>query len=281
MIVTRSSCPNIDMQLHQLRRLHQPPEAMPFSFFRPDGPPRGTGSHGSFSSFSFSSYSNNHTYRSSEQRDVARPRPIHRAAPPSQQPSLPETLAPNEPPNRPSSTMLLRTGVTPPPMEFLPTPPSSAVRPTTKEHKQLDRTTLDIDSFYTNAEANVPNSVLHDLSPDSLQALRESHESPRIFRNISPGALTDWESLYPGINESDGARYEYDGFTERMIVKCMAGSVHDSFPIYFIRAITEGLGQTSQQCRRGLQICTSTGELPTPLPLLVSSWKVLIGSRFP
>lgn len=142
----------------------------------------------------------------------------------------------------------------------LPIPTGSDFSPPSKMSKESNTTTKDqVSCFHAPAEAKTRNSDFYALNPDTLQALRESHESSFIFRNITPSDFTDWEALYPELYEADNTRYEYDGFAERMIVKCMAGPVRDSFSIFFIRAVHDGLDRTGRECRRGLQISATTG----------------------
>lgn len=222
---------------------------MPFSFFRPDGPPRGTGSNGSFSSFSsFSSYSTGYSRRPARSGAVSESRP----PPPNQLTS--KTTLPCDLENEPRPIVYLRSARTPPPeLPFLPTPPGSDIRPfLNKQTQPTDESSF----FYPAAKTKLVPSLRY-LTPYNLQALRESRESPCIL-DVTPSEFAAWEARFPNVDESNN-RYEYDGIMERMIIKCMAGPVHDSFPIYFFRAINDGLNQAGPQCRRGLQMCTSTG----------------------
>lgn len=230
---------------------------MPFSSFRPDGPSRG-GPDRAFppsSSFSYSTYpSQNH--RPSKPSNLPRPRPQTTFPFPVHDPAKLLHLPP--------PAVNLRVAATPP-LLSLPTPPSSDFSPPSKNAKG-SKTTTDLDensSFDIPAEAKTPTSVLlHALTPDALQAIRESRESRFIFRNITPSDFAAWLDLYPELDECDTARYDYDGFSERMIIKCMAGSVHDSLPIFFIRVVTDGLQQVGPGSRRMLQVCTNTGRSP-------------------
>lgn len=230
---------------------------MPFPFRGPDGPPRGPPYNPSFSSFvpSSSSHSPNYTLRTNRNASFNRPTaPLSRIPPPP--PPPPTTVPPSIPDPELPSVVNLRTAGTPPPLVFLPTPPGSDIRPL------LTQSTDENPPFYSAAKPKSPTPhLLHSITPDTLQSLRESREAPLILFNVTAGDFADWEARFPGIDESN-ARYEYDGLLERMIVKCMAGPVHDSFPIYFFRAINDGLNRAGPDCRRGLQMCTSTGKLP-------------------
>lgn len=231
---------------------------MPFSSFRPDGPSRG-GPDRPFtpsSSFSYSPHPSQ-IHRPAKPSSFPRPRPQTTSPCPVHDPAkvlfLPPPLAVN-----------LRVAATPP-LLSLPTPPSSDFSPPSKNAKGSN-TTTDLDensSFDIPAEAKTPTSaLLHALTPDALHALCESRESRFIFRNITPADFAAWLDLYPELDEGDTARYDYDGFSERMIIKCMAGSVHDSLPIFFIRVVTDGLQQVGPGSRRMLQVCTNTGRSP-------------------
>lgn len=44
--------------------------------------------------------------------------------------------------------------------------------------------------------------------------------------NIKPSAILDWQGCYPKLTESD-ARYEHDETHEQVIIKCVAGHVHN------------------------------------------------------
>lgn len=82
----------------------------------------------------------------------------------------------------------LRVAATPPLMS-LPTTPYSDFSQQSKNPNESNSTTTGHDessTFQTPTEAKNPVSVLHALTPDALQAFRESRESPFIFRNIKP-----------------------------------------------------------------------------------------------
>lgn len=108
-------------------------------------------------------------------------------------------------------------------------------------------------------KANTLNSVLDAFTPDRLQQLRASRESSFIFRNITPKGFSDWEGRYPELYEAKGVGYDYDGLSQRMIIRCMSSSVHHSFPIYFTRVVNRGLDRVGPECRRALQMFASTG----------------------
>lgn len=221
---------------------------MPFPSFRPDGP-----SHGpSFTSYSFASRSYSH--RPPQQRNFARPSPPK---------TSPTTTAPFhvEGPNEEQQISPVLNSVsatTPPPLFILPTPPSSNIRPAS-ERPATDTTDDENAPYPILVKTNTPNSVLRTFNPDRLQALRESRESSFMFRNITPNDFCNWEDQYPELYEAKGVRYDYDGFSQRMIIKCMAGSVHDSLPIYFTRVVNRGLDRVGPECQRALQIFASTG----------------------
>lgn len=108
------------------RHLRPPTPIMPFSFFRPDGPPRSPGSNGSFSSFSASSRSDSSSY--TDTVPSALPLPQRTQSPSSR---LSPTFAPAEPRRDqyhsrrllpPSSVRRLRNTPNQPPK----TPPSTA-----------------------------------------------------------------------------------------------------------------------------------------------------------
>lgn len=169
----------------------------------------------------------------------------------------PETTLRCEPEQELRPIVDLRNPGTPPPrLPFLSTPLGSNIRPLLKQHR-AQRTDEHL-SFYRVVKMKPLESPLRALTPDTLQSLRESRESPCIL-HVTPSEFADWHARYPGIDESN-SHYEYDSVTERMIIKCMAGPVHDSFAIYFFRAIHAGLRQAGPQCHRGLQLFTSTGE---------------------
>lgn len=223
---------------------------MPFSFFRPDGPPRRPGSNGSFSSFTTSSSSSSPNYT----RHPALASSLNVSYCPPLNNSPPQSTFPCDRKQERPNIVNLRTAGTPPrSLTFLPTPPDSVTRSllkNTDQEQPMDGNA----SFFTPATIKTVNPALHDLRPETLQSLCQTRESSYIL-HVTSSEFADWEARYPGIDESN-IRYQYDGLMERMIINCMAGPVHDSFPIYFFRAIGD---QAGPQCRRGLQMCTSTG----------------------
>lgn len=193
---------------------------------------------------------------------------------PSQQPSLTRNIpskrsprtAPGpvlEPRQEPQpSSVGYPTSVTPPPiLSILLTPPGSHLRPSSVRPATGDEKAC----YPILAKVKSPDPVLHAFTPEILEALRASRESSFIFRKITPDNFSDWEAGFPELYEAKGVRYDYDGLSQRVIVKCMAGSVHDSFPIYFTRVVNRGLDRVGPECQRALQIFASTGESSTPV----------------
>lgn len=218
--------------------------------FRPDGP----STHSpSFTSYSFASRP--YTHCPPQQCNFARSNPPPLKTLPTTAPS--PTQGPNQQ-KQLSPVLVSVSATTPPPLSILPTPPSSNIRPVL-ERLAPGTTDHENSPYPILVRANTPNSVLHHFTPDDLRTLRASHESSFIFRNISPNNFSDWEAQYPELYEAKGIRYDYDGLSQRMIVKCMAGSVHDSFPIYFTRVVNRGLDRVGPECQRALQIFASTG----------------------
>lgn len=219
---------------------------MPFPSFCPDGPSHGP-SLPSSNSFASRPY---YTPRLPQQ-SIAKP--------PKNSPTtaLSRTHGPDKE-QQLSPAVSALSATTPPPLSILPTPPSSNIRPTS-ERPPTDTTDHGNAPYPIVVKANTPRSGLHTFTPDALLALRASRESSFIFRNIHPDNFSNWEAEYPELYEANDVRYDYDGLSQRMIIKCMAGSVHDSFPIYFTRVVNRGLDRVGPECQRALQIFASTG----------------------
>lgn len=105
------------------------------------------------------------------------------------------------------------------------------------------------------------------MTPTYLRNLRGSNpERPLFLRGITPAAFDEWELRFPDheLREADDVRYEYDSVTERLIVKCMPGPIHDSLQIYFVRRIMEEGFRTNSF--RSMTVASGTGVIfPTLL----------------
>lgn len=177
--------------------------------------------------------------------------------------SRPNASRSSLPPGRLSSRTILRQDLRVPsalPAPLLPTPPSSDF-----DHPPncLPNTTADSpDQPFL--EPTLPRAgrllSFSSLTPKTMEQLRSSREGSYIFHNITPAAFLDWQDRYPELIESD-AKYEYDGLAERMIIKCMAGHLHDSMTIFFVRRVGDEVRDAGRVCRRQLQIASTTGEL--------------------
>lgn len=148
------------------------------------------------------------------------------------------------------------------PAPLLPTPPSSdfdvppEYLPTTPANHPIAN-----ESFFEPALPHPVNTPsLSNITTETMAQLRSSREGSYILPDISPAAFLAWQDRYPELLESD-ARYEYDGLAERMIIKCMAGHLHDSPTIFFVRRVGDEVRDAGRVCRRQLQIASTTGEL--------------------
>lgn len=149
----------------------------------------------------------------------------------------------------------------PPPL--LPTPPSSdfdippECLPTTPTDHAIAN-----ESFFEPALPHPVNNTppLSNITTETMALLRSSREGSYIVHDTTPAAFLAWQDRHPELLESD-AKYEYDGLAERMIIKCMAGHLHDSPTIFFVRRVGDEVRDAGRVCRRQLQIASTTGEL--------------------
>lgn len=204
---------------------------MPFPSFRPDGLSHGP-SLPSSDSFTSRSYC---TPRLTQQ-SIAKAPKTARAHGPHKGQQL-------------SAVLGSLSAITPPPLPLLPTtPPTSNIRPI-PERPPSDTTDHQNAPYPTPDETNTPHTILDTFTPDHLLALRVSRESSFTFRNIDPGNFTNRKAQYPELYEANDVRYDHDGLSQRMIIKCMAGSARDSFPIYFTRIVNRGLDRVGLECQ--------------------------------
>lgn len=164
-----------------------------------------------------------------------------------------------------SSRTILRRGLCVPgplPAPLLPTPPSSDFDLPPECLPTAATDPPGANESFPEAALPRPDDVpsLANLTPKTMARLRSSREGSYILPDITPAAFQDWQDRYPELLESD-AKYEYDGLAERMIIKCMAGHLHDSPTIFFVRRVGDEVRDAGRVCRRQLQIASTTGEL--------------------
>lgn len=70
-------------------------------------------------------------------------------------------------------------------------------------------------------------------SPSSFERLMEAEYGKQTIYGVTPDMLSDWQTRYPFVRESDHINYQYDASTSRMIIRCTPSPVHDSLQIYF------------------------------------------------
>ena len=82
-----------------------------------------------------------------------------------------------------------------------------------------------------------PTITIRDLKLKNITALQEMSEGDVHFPNTSVKELQNWITENPELVEHNEIRYEYNFLSERLIIKCMATSTHDSLGRFFTQTV--------------------------------------------
>jgi len=90
-----------------------------------------------------------------------------------------------------------------------------------------------VSNFEVNNFSMKPAITLQELRKPRILELLETADEDLCCEHVSIEDFDSWTIENPELEENKHIRYEYNSFTERLIIKCMATPTHDSLHYFF------------------------------------------------
>ncbi|PUU75201.1 hypothetical protein B9Z19DRAFT_1067613 [Tuber borchii] len=173
---------------------------------------------------------------------IAPPTPFKKRKPSSPLPMRNPDLVP--PPHKPTPTYPTATGYT----RITVGEPPILLKSSTGRSADI----LGVSNYESNNFAMKPAITLGELRQPRILELLETANEDLCCEHVSIKDFDSWTIENPELEENKHIRYEYNSFTERLIIKYMATATHDSLHYFFNQTFSSfligriGLLKTSQ-----------------------------------